>query len=452
MKKKTIQRLRRIGIVFLSLCIIYVLWLVGASIKLCRVQQALAADGRPMTIEAIIPPKVDDADNAALLYQSAMLRLNAEDANDTSFSTYEGVNFLMYVGGLVEKQLEGKLPAEQTIELKQLLSLDCVDQALASLIVGTQRPACRFDVDYESGLGMSFTHLSHLKKLTYILSGKTLLLAQAGRFEEAWQYAEHLAKLANALRDEPVLISQIVRFSQLNIATKVMHRLCRYSLPTPDLLARLGQQLAEFEQFMSMVQSFDSDRLIVGDYGFKQSRKELRAFLGLVPYKNLKFVVQLYLYSACKPLRKMDHAHYLHVMHRVAQNAEQPFNQADRSRLDNLVENNPIYYPMSGALLPAFGRCWVLKHRTLAQLRITYLGFRILQYYQTHEAYPETLDALGGDVPNDPFTDAPLKYRADTKGFILYSVAEDQEDDGGKPKGKRRENYDIVWNMSSVDR
>ncbi|MFC1763485.1 hypothetical protein ACFL6U_15580 [Planctomycetota bacterium] len=50
---------------------------------------------------------------------------------------------------------------------------------------------------------------------------------------------------------------------------------------------------------------------------FKQSYKEQHAYLDLRFSDNRILEVLIYLYSACEPLRKMDHAHYLHVMHQV---------------------------------------------------------------------------------------------------------------------------------------
>ena len=50
--------------------------------------------------------------------------------------------------------------------------------------------------------------------------------------------------------------------------------------------------------------------------------------------------------------------------------------------------------------------------------------------------YPEGLAELEGkyfqESPTDLFADgAPLKYRRTAKGYLLYSVGENQQDDGG---------------------
>src|SRR5690606_12776679 len=51
---------------------------------------------------------------------------------------------------------------------------------------------------------------------------------------------------------------------------------------------------------------------------------------------------------------------------------------------------------------------------------------------------PTTLEELTptylGEVPRDPFARAPLRYRVEADGFVVYSVGEDGTDDGGRER------------------
>ena len=63
-------------------------------------------------------------------------------------------------------------------------------------------------------------------------------------------------------------------------------------------------------------------------------------------------------------------------------------------------------------------------------------------YHTEKGAYPPTLDALVPDylsaVVIDPFSEAPLCYRLDDRdGYVLYSVGEDGQDDGGIMRNPR---------------
>ena len=50
-------------------------------------------------------------------------------------------------------------------------------------------------------------------------------------------------------------------------------------------------------------------------------------------------------------------------------------------------------------------------------------------------SYPEALELLKSEdldeLPQDIFSEAPLKYRREGTGYVLYSVGRDGEDDGG---------------------
>lgn len=71
-----------------------------------------------------------------------------------------------------------------------------------------------------------------------------------------------------------------------------------------------------------------------------------------------------------------------------------------------------------------------------------------------------TLDVLHLRDIGDPFSGQPLRYRAEGNGFVLYSLGEDQKDNGGIPKPQIRRDpdprkkgdpeYDQVWRFPNV--
>jgi len=82
----------------------------------------------------------------------------------------------------------------------------------------------------------------------------------------------------------------------------------------------------------------------------------------------------------------------------------------------------------------------------IAQLRIVQAGLALLQYKQTKNAFPATLEALKLQNINDPFSDGLLSYKTEGQGFVLYSVGPDQKDNDGSPRQKKQKtDWDIVW-------
>ena len=84
MHRRSKRILTGFGIVIVALAATYAILLIRSTAKLRQAYAALAADGRPVQSAEILPPKVADADNAAVLYQSAILALKGEPAGDKS--------------------------------------------------------------------------------------------------------------------------------------------------------------------------------------------------------------------------------------------------------------------------------------------------------------------------------------------------------------------------------
>jgi hypothetical protein len=75
------------------------------------------------------------------------------------------------------------------------------------------------------------------------------------------------------------------------------------------------------------------------------------------------------------------------------------------------------------------------ENRTLALLRLLRADLAIRGYRRDVGNFPPSLESLVPgwleEVPVDPFSGHPLIYRADAEGYLVYSVGQDEIDDGG---------------------
>jgi len=198
MQKRTVKILTRIAIVIVVLGLIYAIAVSASSSKLRQAYAGLKKDGRPMESSDVIPPEVPDTENAALLYESAILLLKAQPTPDE--------NLLVDLGDISDKFIKDSLDSDKLDEFKQLIGQDVVTQALSIIAQGTQRDSCRFDHDYDDGLNMLLPHLSGMKNFTRILGAKAYLEAKTGNPDTAWDLLLTQLKFADALRTEPVLM------------------------------------------------------------------------------------------------------------------------------------------------------------------------------------------------------------------------------------------------------
>ncbi len=84
---------------------------------------------------------------------------------------------------------------------------------------------------------------------------------------------------------------------------------------------------------------------------------------------------------------------------------------------------------------PVITRFSVLLDRQDAQNDLAKIALGLAGYRADNEKYPQTLKALTPKylkkIPLDLFADQPFRYRRQGKGYLLYSVGENQKNDGG---------------------
>jgi hypothetical protein len=447
MRKRTVKILKGIGIAVVILGVLYAIGVAVSSAKLRRAYAELEKTGRPMNAGNVIPPTVPDAENAALLYESAILLLKAQPSEDESL--------LEHLSGLSATFLTEPLDADKQAELEHLLKQDVVHNALSLIEQGTHRRSCRFDLDYKAGFSMLMPHLSGLRNMVRILATKARLEAQAGRSDAAWDLAQTQLRFADALRTEPLLISQLVRVASIQISCQTIQKICEDAPPNPEQYRSIEALLLDYEDRKPLVLALDGERLLGGEWTFDLLRNGPVKTLGAVAGHESDFGnVLLALYAAFKPLSLADHAAYLRIMSEYTASAQRPYSPNEASDIDKKVgQSSRLHGQMSSHLhlvtamiVSAIGRVKERYWEVIAQMRITRAGLALLQDKKAQGAFPQAIESLKPKDLNDPFSNGPLLYRPNPSGFILYSVGPDQKDNGGSPRGKKQKtDWDIVW-------
>jgi len=82
--------------------------------------------------------------------------------------------------------------------------------------------------------------------------------------------------------------------------------------------------------------------------------------------------------------------------------------------------------------LPSLTRIQVLMTNSLAERDLALTALVLRSARASGGSYPESLvDLKAYTVPMDQFTGGPLVYRKKGAGYVLYSLGENQKDDGG---------------------
>jgi len=87
-----------------------------------------------------------------------------------------------------------------------------------------------------------------------------------------------------------------------------------------------------------------------------------------------------------------------------------------------------------------------MESRGLMWFELVKVGFALAAYRSDHGAYPARLSDLEPDyiakVPEDVFSDSPLRYRCEGEGYLLYSVGVNGSSDGARGYDDRRNGED----------
>ena len=453
MKKRTVKILTGIAIVIIVLGIIYAIAISISSAKLRRAYADLKKDGRPMLPGLLIPQEVSDTENAALLYECAAQLLRAQPAPENTL--------LYYLGNLSQTFIKESLDAEKLTELKQLIGQEVVTLALSIVEQGTRRDLCRYDLNYNEGLGIRINHVLHLRNLARILCAKAYLEAENGKPDTAWDMITTQLKFADALRTEPVLISQLIRIQMIRLSCDTIKRLCEITPPNTQQAREIKSLLKDFDDIRTLIFSIDAERLLTGEQVFNLPKDELyKTGLEYVQKGTDGLLYRLLFYGITfKPLFLADHAAYLQYMHEGARFVERPYSRKEGEILEKGVQKSGLQrHTVTSILAPALFRLKEIHFEMTAELRIAQAGLTLLQYKQNQGAFPDSLEALKLQNINDPFSDKTLFYKTEGEGFVLYSVGPDQVNNGGSGRRlrskssnvfsrqkKQEKDWDIVW-------
>lgn len=438
MKKRTATVLKWIGIAIIAVCFIYAVLLGLANRSLRRAYVALESDGRPMKAEQIIPPKIPDTDNAALVYKAVVLQLKSERAGEA--------DLFAELSSLAVRILADEPDAVATKQFIEFTERPVVQNAMTLLRSSSDKKGCRYDIDYTKGAGMLLPHLTELLSLSRILSVRARVEAEAGNASEAWEHVITSLQLASALHDEPMLMSQLIRIAQFKLACEAL-RVVATRYPPDQLQNDKTMSLLEaFEDMKPLVTSMDAERLLLGEWAFNLPKIGLRKVVALED-SNARHPFGLA--TILSPLA-LDHAAYLTLLHAYAKNASEPYSKHDATFCEKLLNGVPRYCILTRMLAPALSATKGRYISMVAQARVARAGLAVLQGAQNENRYPKDLDALQMDNLVDPFTGTSLTYRFSTTNFVVYSVGENLTDDGGITSQSKHAG-DIVWRYSSAE-
>jgi hypothetical protein len=286
-----------------------------------------------------------------------------------------------------------------------------------------------YDLGVESVAGLILPRLARFRALSRWVASAAVLAAWDGDMNEAFDLVSSGLHIANGLRDEPILIAQLVRVAIGGIAIGAMYEIMDENCPPDEQVPMIVAELDKLRDREPFARALQGERC----FAIAQGRR--LAGLGYV----------------ARPFRLLDQLAYLEYMPEVIDLAALPAYESRHrfEELEHQVSTISKLKVTARLVIPAFARGLESQDRFVAQCDLAEMAMYLKQYKRKTGSYPEKPDAIAPDyireLPVDPFTGTPYVYRKEGEGFVLYSVARNSLDDGGKPGWL---GGDIVWRSS----
>ncbi|PYK58043.1 MAG: hypothetical protein DME21_16375 [Verrucomicrobia bacterium] len=475
-----------------------------------RARQALAAhkaelvaQGEKLTVEELMPPSSPEARRAAndLMQAAWQLRQGSVVPNNLP----KAMVFVSPGKASVGWRQSGIRDDKKTNTWDELAEdVNMNGAALEQIRETLKTPQFDMNLNYKMGFNLLLPHVAKLKSVAQWLSAATENDLHAGRLNEAATNLNTLISLANAFREERLIISQLVRMAITAIAISPAWESLQADGWTDAQLAELQKNWESLEFLQPMEHALEMERAM-GIEAFERLRNsdaERRQFfngnflgggsgspgpatpasIAEVPEFALEWSKEhlsslstfagetawLRLWSYDDELRYVQTLQAMLEVPRRARRAQsfisaQAWGAKEYQRIWEHDDSGSPRYWLSRLLGPALEKASAKAVRIETQRELVVTAIALKRHQLRHGRLPPDLKSMVPEylsqTPKDFMDGRELRYRPNADvGFLLYSVNEDGQDDGGDatmPKDRQgRPNLingrDMVWPMPAT--
>jgi hypothetical protein len=429
------------------LLVLVVVHLVATVITDRMVKRELArlrAQDQPLTLEEMAPKVPEGERNAAFFYEKAFgaLRLSKDEEA---------------VEGLVDPYTESKPPL--SLARKAIAAnaeyFDLLDRA-------SRTQHCAFNVSWGDPGGAFFPHYGGMRRAARLLAVRSQLHALEGQTDAAAQDCATIFRIAEHPGGDPVLIGTLVSIATHRIGLRQLEAVLSSGELSPAVARKLLDQLAAADLEQSLERGLSGERAF-GISFFEAARRNPKSLEGIED-SSVQSTLRARLFrlypTLGRPLMNLDERSYLQLWQgsRTTAETSYPARLARAAAVQTDAERLPKYRSLlTRVITPGFPRVFESAYSCAAEINAARLALLLRLYRQEHGSYPTSPAALPQPLPLDPFTGKPLGYRAEGRGFVVWSVGPDLQDDHGadvlvrerwsmyKLEGKH---YDLVFRVT----
>jgi hypothetical protein len=334
--------------------------------------------------------------------------------------------------------------------------------ALQALSVALKKPECLFQA-HGSKLSRSNDekHFQEVAKLARLLALKSHVHTGEGNVNGAIDAIADLMKLSDFLRNEPTMVAYLTRLAVDTFAASATEQLIGRRALNENQLGRLTKLFAN-ESYAAHLQFGLASEIVMSRPLMTMSAKDFLSSL-LLESAGLSGDAQVALPPGVDKAAEehgkdgrnhLDAAMFLEQMGVLIEAAEKPFKdavqmeEAVKAKCDEAKQKR---FLMTSSFVTALAEMAPRQAEAIARQRLLLAALAIEQHrLKNLGRMPESLEGLakseGKAVWEDPFAKGALRFRKLPRGYVVYSVASDGENNNGvkKPEAGKGRPYDIV--------
>jgi hypothetical protein len=362
--------------------------------------------------------------------------------------------------GLQDTPKQGRLPDALYKQMAECLATHA--EALRILHENVQKPAGRFPLDWSKGYALDLSHVQSLFDAAKLFQMEALVAAQDHNPDRALESILAGIAIDAPLRFEPLLCSQLASVTCHGMVCDTLSRALGMISFSDAQLAQMKTRILELENPEALRRALAGER-VLALHGYANPPDDINALPELKEklrgLDNLIPGTSALLAPAGKQLmfNTADQNRYLSVMNEMISVSHRPSAEImpAMKSIEYALEKKTWLPRLSSLNLSAIIQCVNSFTRDQAQLRCASAALAIERYRLVARQIPNSLDALVpaflSAVPQDPFDGKPIRYRPEAKGYLIYSISGNLQDDQGtvpKKDSKWFTNGDWVFQVA----
>ncbi len=403
-------------------------WTAGEvwSRAVLREEMAKALDLGPLDFQQLLPPMplADENGCPELIRASELMTARASRARGNAEASWfwEAGNSKAFSSSTPWSPKEIQIAGD---------ALGSAEEILTLIRQGADRPHIRHTLDTNGMLlGLKLQHLKHLLRTGALLQAAARVEMENGNADQALSDLGRASRIGKSLEEEPILISHLVDMALKGKACDGVGDVLQKSPRTSQaVLSKLSEALRmdarAYHQALLGERCFGVDaidRLTAGD----SIPGDMDA-AGMPEFRELSM-----LSLPLRPWLRWQKAVYLRMFTDLIPRAETP------GRPLVLEQDIPRLALLPRLLIPVMDKARIATLKNRARCNATRWALAVLQHRMKTGKLPASLDEIATELipdrPTDPWMPGkPFVYRpeADGSAFALYSLGENQADDGG---------------------